>query len=518
MPTRPSRFRIAVAAALTCASTAGAGVAVATGPAAPAPATVAPGEFAAGHVLVHYADGVAAADQHALEHANGASRVGSVPDVGVDVLQVPDGTEQRVVDALQRSGKVDYAELDAVAHADMTVNDPYWSQQWGLAKMNVPTAWDASGDASSAAPVVVAVLDSGVDAAQPDLQGRLLTGWDFVNNDGDPNDDRGHGTATTGVIGADTDNGIGIAGTCLSCMLLPVKVLDAQGSGSYSGIAQGLTWAVDQGARIINMSLSSSTDSSTLHSAVQYAVAHGAIVVGSAGNNGNSTPVYPAAYPEALSVAGTTSSDALYSWSDFGSWVDVAAPGCTYATRVGGDYSSFCGTSASAPFVSGILALMICAEPMATEASMLAQLESTAVPIGDAVRYGRIDAAAAVAAASGADAAPEPSPSPSVAPTETPAPSGSTITSTFTGTFNNKVTSRSFSVTAGDGSLTAELRFSRAPSMLLRLVTASGATAASASGGSPQNLSAAVAAGGYTLVVSSASKGSFSLSVSYPSP
>jgi thermitase len=462
-----------------------------------------------GHVLVHFAAGTSGADEAALEHTNGASVVGHVVDLGVDVLNVPVGAEQHVIDALQRSGKVQYAELDGVVHAAMTPDDPDWSQQWGLSKMNVTTAWDTTTGLSS---VVVADLDTGVDSSQPDLQGKLASGWNFVNSNSNPNDDNGHGTATAGVIGAVTNNGTGIAGSCPLCMVMPVKVLDSTGSGSWSGISNGITWATDHGARILNMSLSSTSDTSTLHNAVQYAASHGAIAVGSAGNNGNTTPVFPAAYPEALSVAGTTSSDGLYSWSDYGSWVEVAAPGCTYATRVGGSYSSFCGTSASAPFVSGVLGLMLSAQPSASIGTLVQNLESTAASIGSAVQYGRVDAAAAIAAAGG-PATPAPAPSPS------PTPTASTTTSaTFGGALTTKTASKSYTVSVGTGAFDAQLTFSKTKSMTIELTDQRGTVMANASGAGPVELRTEVTAGSYTVVVAGSSRASYQLALQYATP
>lgn len=464
-----------------------------------------------GHVLVHFDAGTSGADQTALEHANDASVVGQVADLGVKVLAVPVGAEQHVIDALQRSGKVQYAELDGLAQATMTPNDPEWSQQWGLSKMNVPTVWDTTTGTSS---VVVADLDTGVDGTQPDLQGKLVAGWNFISNTASPADDNGHGTATAGVIGAVTNNAAGIAGTCPLCLVMPVKVLDSSASGSWSGIANGITWATDHGARILNMSLSSTSDTSTLHSAVQYAASHGAIVVGSAGNNGNSTPVYPAAYPEALSVAGTTSSDGLYSWSDYGSWVNIAAPGCTYATRVGGSYSSFCGTSASAPFVSGVLGLMLSAQPSASMDTLVQRLESTATSIGSAVQYGRVDAAAAMSAAGG-----QGTPAPSPSPTPSPTSSASTTTSaSFGGTLTTRATSKTYAFTTGTGTFAAQVTFSKAKSLTVELTDQNGAVMARSAGPSPVKLKSDLVAGSYTVTVAGGTRATYQLAVQYATP
>jgi subtilisin family serine protease len=378
---------------------------------------------------VNYRSGVDRVAQQALEHAAGASRVSQIAALGVNVLAVPAGTEQATLNALTNSGKVEYAERDASVEAAQTPNDANWSQEWGPVKVKAPTTWDTTTGSSG---VVVAVLDSGVDYTHPDLQGgRLSAGYDFINNDADPTDDAGHGTKSTGVIGATGNNSLGIAGMCWQCTLMPVKVLDSAAAGSYSGLANGITWATDHGADVISMSLSGSSDSQTLHDAVTYAHSRNVVLVGSAGNNGNTTPMYPAAYPEVLGVAGTTSTDSLYSWSSYGSWVKVAAPGCDYTTFMGGSYGTFCGTSAAAPVVSGLVGLLRAANPAASNTQIEAAIESTSVPIGSAVQYGRVDAAGAIAALAGGTA-PAPSPTPTVSPSPSPPPSPSPTPSAST--------------------------------------------------------------------------------------
>jgi subtilisin family serine protease len=296
--------------------------------------------------------------------------------------------------------------------------------------VNAPAAWDTT---TGAGTTVIAVLDTGVNSDHPDLAGRLTAGYDFVNSDPDPVDDNGHGTQTTGVVGAAANNATGIAGLCWSCTLMPVKVADASGSVSWSNLASGITWATDHGASVISMSISGSSSSTTLANAVSYAHDHGVVLVAAAGNNGSSTVTYPAGYPQVIGVAGTTGSDTLYSWSNYGSWVKLAAPGCDYTTTMAGSYASFCGTSAATPVVSGVVGLLRSAKPAAGTAEIEGALLSASTPIGPVVSAGRIDAAASLAAL-GATAStpaptepPSPSPSPSPAPvaSATPAPSAS---------------------------------------------------------------------------------------------
>jgi len=469
--------------------------------------------YAPGQLLVKFRAGVARVERATVLHHAGASVAGSVRDLGVHLVHVPVGAEQRVADALLRSGKVVFAERDGIAAATKVPNDPYWSQQWGAAKVNAPTAWDST---TGAASVVVADLDSGVTFSQPDLQGRLVAGYDFINNDADPTDDNGHGTETAGIIGAAANNGTGVAGMCWSCSIMPVKVLDSTAYGAWSAIANGITWATDHGAKVINMSLGGTSGSSTLQSAVQYAESHDVLVVAAAGNNASTAPFYPAYYSGVLSVAGTQSTDALYSWSDYGSWVRVAAPGCDYTTNRSGGYGSFCGTSAATPVVAGLAGLARAFNPSATATQVKSAIETSATNIGTAVAFGRVDAAGTLAALGGTPApAPSETPSPTPTPSPSSSPSPTTTTTTFSGSLTAKATSRSYSVSSSAGKLTLSLTFNKSTSLTLALKSGS-QTVLTTSGASPLPASVTVSAGSYTLTVSGSTRSSFTLSVTAP--
>ena len=468
--------------------------------------------YAPGHVLVSFTPGTSASEQSALVRANGARAIGSIADLRTVVLSVPVGAEQHVVDALQKSDKVRYAERDGLATATTTPNDTYWSQQWGLSKINAPTAWDTTTGSSS---VIVADLDTGINYSHPDLQGKTVPGYDFINNDGDPTDDSGHGTGTAAIIAANSNNGLGVAGLCWQCSLMPVKVLNASASGTYSALASGITWATDHGARVINMSLGGTTASSSLQSAVQYALDHGVVLVAASGNYGSTAPFYPAYYDGVISVAGTTSSDSLYSWSDYGSWVSVAAPGCDYTASLSGYTSSFCGTSASAPVVSGLAALLASADPTETGAGITNVIQSSSVPIGSQVAYGRVDAAAALSAL-GSAPAPAPAPAPTTSPSPSPSATPTTSSTTFTGSTTQKSLIDSYSISTGTGSLTATLTFTRTSSMTVQLVSSDGTVLGQASGASGLRLAVSVQPGTYRLVVSAGGRSNYTLTVSYP--
>lgn len=244
---------------------------------------------------------------------------------------------------------------------------------------------------------------------------------------------------------------------------------------TWANLSSGIVWATDHGARVVNISIIGSSGGTTLYEAVRHAHARGVVVVASAGNNGDTALGYPAAYDEVVSVAGSDSADRRATWSTYGSWVDVAAPGCNQATTRSGGYGSFCGTSSAAPVVAGVAALLASHRPDASNAAIASALASTAVPVGAWVRWGRIDAAAALAAL-GSGSPPPTEPAPAPAPT--------TVTDTFSGSLTAKAPSRSFAVTSGAGALAADLSFTKAPSLTLTLRDASGAVVASSSGAS----------------------------------
>jgi subtilisin family serine protease len=391
-----------------------------------------------------------------------------------------------VLASLQSSSAVKSASKEPIAEAfDTSPDDTDWPQQDGLRVAGFPKAWDVTQGSSK---IVVAVADTGVDPKHPDLRGALVPGWDFVNNDADPSDDHGHGTAVAGVIGARSNNHVGGAGICWRCLIMPLKVLDAKGSGDDTLIAAGIVWAADHGAQVINLSLGGPGSSVELTNAMAYANAKGVIVVAAAGNAGVTTQSFPAADPHAVSVAATTVADKRYSWSNFGSWVRLAAPGCNFATILGGGYGTFCGTSSATPLVSGLVALELSAQPAATAGEVEEALARAAVPLPAFVQYGRIDAGKTLALLH-------------------PAAATKVV---FRGTLGSRVRARTYSLDVGAGPFTAVLRFTGGKR--LTLSTPIGRVV----GNSPIQLNGASTAGPFTLKVSgTGSKTTFVLNVSY---
>jgi hypothetical protein len=239
---------------------------------------------------------------------------------------------------------------------DLIPNDPRYAEQWALPAIGAPSAW---GQIPADAPkVTVAVIDSGVCTSHPDLAGRIVNGWDFLENDAIPQDDFGHGCAVSGVIAANINDGIGIAGVAPNAQIMPLRVLNASGIGSYSNVAAAIVYAADNGAQIINLSLGGSNPSSTLESAVNYAISKGVVIVAAAGNNGAEGALYPAAYPNVIAVGSADPNLQHSSFSNYGSQIDTWAPGRDIlTTKRDGSYGLVSGTSFAAAHVAGAEAI-----------------------------------------------------------------------------------------------------------------------------------------------------------------
>ncbi|MEX2290802.1 MAG: S8 family serine peptidase, partial [Mycobacteriales bacterium] len=260
--------------------------------------------------------------------------------------------------------------------------DPLRSQQWGLTRLAAEQVW-AGGTATGQ---VVAVLDTGVDAAHPDLAGIVAPGLDVVTATGTATiDPHGHGTHVAGVVAAIGENGFGGAGLGQGVRVLPVRVLDQSGAGTDGDVARGMVWAVDNGATVLNLSLGGPNPSSLLTSAVEYALARDVVVIAAAGNAGaNGDPVlYPAATRGVIAVGAVRSDDTRPTWSSTGSHLSLAAPGVGIMSTVpGGGHASWSGTSMAAPFVAAAAALVRAGEPSLAPAQLRSRLMATARDLG----------------------------------------------------------------------------------------------------------------------------------------
>lgn len=274
-------------------------------------------------------------------------------------------------------------------------NDPFWPGEWGPALTRASDLWQYTTGSPS---IVIAVVDTGFTPPHQNDMANVVPGWDILGNDANTTDTFGHGTWVSSIIGAQGNNGIGIAGYCWQCSIMPVKVASGE-EGSVAGdIAAGIRWAVDHGARIVNVSLESNQFDEGELGAVEYAQEHGVLVVAAAGNGGNSAPLYPAGFgtsqSNVLAVAGTDESDQLYSWATRGSWVQLSAPGCADFLDPWIGVAHACGSSFGPPAVSGIAGLLMSLDPSLTMYQVAGALEATAVHV-DGLGDGRVDAWAA---------------------------------------------------------------------------------------------------------------------------
>jgi subtilisin family serine protease len=301
------------------------------------------------------------------------------------------GRADELASRLSADPAVAEVTLDYIRESSATPNDYFYSvthDQEYLKTVRMPGAWDRSKGSLSQ---VVAVIDSGVNGKHPDLAGRTVAGFNALTNvgiaAGAASDDFGHGSMVAGIVAAGTNNSEGIAGVAWNAKVMPVKVLNSLGRGTDSDIVQGIKWAADHGAKILNLSLGGPTDSPALHDAVKYAAGKGAVVIVAAGNTGADRPMYPAAYSEAIAVGATDDAGRITDFSTHGSWVDLAAPGWGILSTGRPDaegyiYYSGDGTSFAAPIVAGIAVLVRTQNPSFTPAQVASRLRSTARDAG----------------------------------------------------------------------------------------------------------------------------------------
>jgi len=353
-------------------------------------------------ILVQKTKGSAAQAASSAIAGHGAAIHAQIPQLGVYVLSVPQSAANGLMHSLTNTGLFTFAEPDGAARGGSVPNDPYFTSQWHLGAVNAVAAWDISVGQSS---VPIAMIDSGVNPSHPDLQSRLIPGWSFLTSSSNTSDVLGHGTATAGTAGAAGNNGIGVAGLSWANPIMPLVVLSSSDYATYSDIASAITYAADHGVRVINVSIGGSTASSTLQSAVNYAWGKGAVVFASAMNNGGSAPYYPAACDNVVAVSATEPGDTLAGFSNYGSWIDLAAPGDNILTTDnGGGYSTWYGTSFSSPIAAAAAALVLSVNPALSAQGLVDVLEKNADDIGapgfdQYFGWGRVNAYRSVVAA-----------------------------------------------------------------------------------------------------------------------
>jgi subtilisin family serine protease len=288
-----------------------------------------------------------------------------------------------------------FAEPNFLLLPNRTPNDPYYTEyQWNLPLIGMEQSWDVSEGSSD---VIVAVVDTGVDMEHPEFEGKLVEGYNVLDGSNKPQDDNGHGTHVSGVIAAKTNNKDGIAGMTWKSKLMPVKAIGADGSGSAVDIAQGIYWATDHGADVINLSVGNYTSSAALKEACKYAYDNNVVLVAASGNDASDQPSYPAAYDEVLSVAAVDHLKERADFSNFGDYVDVAAPGVDIpSTYIYSDYASLSGTSMACPHVAALAALVRSVHPDMKSHDVMELIRSSALDLGppghdQLYGYGMID-------------------------------------------------------------------------------------------------------------------------------
>jgi type VII secretion-associated serine protease mycosin len=280
----------------------------------------------------------------------------------------------------------------------------YAKYQWNLPAIETVPGWDVTRGSED---VVVAVIDTGVDTNHPDLEGRTIEGINIVSQQSKPLDDVGHGTHVAGIISALVNNREGVAGISWYNKIMPVKVLDETGAGTTYSVAQGIIWAADHGAKVINMSLGNYADAQFLHDAIRYAYDKDVVLIAASGNDNTERPGYPAAYPEVFAVAATDSKQQKASFSNYGDYIDVAAPGVNIAsTYPDNHYAALSGTSMASPHVTALAALIRSANPLLKNTEVMDIMRQTAIDLGDRGKdkyygYGQIDIVKAVSQAAG---------------------------------------------------------------------------------------------------------------------
>ncbi|MFZ5854973.1 MAG: S8 family serine peptidase [Chloroflexota bacterium] len=411
-PSRPKRAAVPVAQAiLLIAALFAAGAALAADPpgdwtSSPSPSPEAssspsPSPEPTVSFIVTFISGTSASAQTASIAAVGGTDVDVIAPLRMHAITLPQSGATDGVAALRADPAVALVEGDAVRAAEATPNDAAYGSQWSLPQIG----WDqAYGTVTPTGTAKVAILDTGVDASHPDLAGQVVSGTSILDGSNGLTDPNGHGTWMAGIIAAATDNGEGIAGVAYAgVQVMPVTVLGADGTGLDSDIIEGVVYAADHGADVILMAFSNPGYSASLQAAIDYAWSKGAVLVAAVGNDGSSSPTYPAGDRGVIGVSATDQSDALWASSNYGADTFIAAPGVSIdSTAPGGGYTSVTGTSAAAAEVAAAAALAKAVDPSASNGVIVGRLGESADAVGtaDQTGNGRLNLARAVSSTS----------------------------------------------------------------------------------------------------------------------
>ena len=356
--------------------------------------------FVQDELLARIAPGAEPDDLAAAYAEAGAAVLKDLPEIQTTVLGVDPDELAAVAGELSANPLFEAVQRNYLYEPERTPDDPKFESQDYLELIGLSDAWEVT---TGTADVVIAVLDTGVAKDHPDLSSKLLGGWNTFDDSGDTSDVLGHGTAVAGVVAAASDNGVGIAGTTWESPIIPVRVSNADGQASSRAIADGLIWAVNHGAKVLNVSFAPLAGDRTVLQAAQYARNRGGLVFVSVGNSGRESTAK--SNKHAIFVGATNASNERASFSTYGPFVDLATPGTgIQATTRSGGYLSMNGTSFSSPMAAGVAALVWSVRPELRPVTVEEILAETAVDLGtpgrdDSFGAGLVDAAAAVEAA-----------------------------------------------------------------------------------------------------------------------
>ncbi|WP_426335805.1 S8 family serine peptidase [Pseudoduganella sp. R-31] len=373
-----------------------------------APAFAAQAEdYAQGRIIAEPRAGLTVTEMDKILKSSGAGKARKLGQSNIHVIDVAHGSEKAIAAKLKNNPHFKFAELDQRVPVSATANDPYLGSEWHINKIGASTAWDNTQGSG----VTIAILDSGMDSAHPDLAGNAVAGYNAYDNNTNTADVCGHGTKAAGSAAATINNTTGVAGVAGQARIMPVRIAYNNSGTCYayfSTMASGVTWAADHGARVVNISYANVPTSSAVQSAANYLKGKGGLLFVSAGNYNRDEGFTPT--DTMIPVSATDSADNRASFSSYGAFVALSAPGAgIYTTVQGGGYGAVNGTSFASPVAAGVAALVMAANPSLSADQVKSILFTTAVDLGTAGRdiyfgYGRVNAAAAVAAAKAAPA------------------------------------------------------------------------------------------------------------------
>jgi subtilisin family serine protease len=362
-------------------------------------------EVVKGEVIVRFIKGITKEQIEKFHKEKGTQTLKGYEKIGVHRLKIPDTESvQEFIEKHLTDSKQAYIEPVFLTQKQAVLaNDPSFEYQWALPQIQADKAWEINNGSPD---IIVAVIDTGVDISHPDLENKVIPGIDIVNGSSTGTDDNGHGTYVAGIIAAESNNSIGIAGISWHSKVMPVKVLNSYGEGTYSDLIEGIIYAVDNGARVINLSLGGYSYSQFLADAIQYAHSNRVIIVAAGGNENTDESLYPASYPNVIGVSATDSSDLRWSSSNYGNHITLSAPGVgVLSTQKDNGYVEATGTSISTAHVSGVAALILSKNPDFSNTQAENILFQTADDLGDEgwdnfYGFGRVNAFKAIEKAS----------------------------------------------------------------------------------------------------------------------